>query len=80
MNSLATFQMMMDNIFHEEITQGWLQVYMDDIIIATENDDQLHEAKVRHFLQKLQKHDLFLKPEKCHFHQAEVNYLGVIIG
>jgi hypothetical protein len=79
-NSPATFQTMMDDIFHEEIAQGWLQVYMDDIIIATENNDQLHEAKVRYFLQKLQKHDLFLKPEKCCFHQAEVDYLGVIIG
>jgi L-rhamnose mutarotase len=45
-NSPATFQMMMDDIFHEEIAQGWLQVYMDDIIITTENDDQLHKAKV----------------------------------
>jgi hypothetical protein len=80
MNSLATFQTMMDDIFHEEIAQGWLQVYMDDIIIVTENDDRLHEAKVQHFLQKLQRHNLFLKPEKCHFHQAEVDYLGVIIG
>jgi hypothetical protein len=53
---------------------------MDDIIIAMENNDQLHKAKVWHFLQKLQKHDLFLKLEKCHFHQAEVNYLGAIIG
>jgi hypothetical protein len=52
---------------------------MDDIIITTENDDQLHKAKVWHFLHKLQKHDLFLKPEKCCFHQAEVDYLGVII-
>ena len=24
--------------------------------------------------------DLFLKPEKCHFHRHEVEYLGVIIG
>jgi hypothetical protein len=71
---------MMDDIFHEKITQGWLWVYMNDIIITMENNDQLHEAKVQHFLQKLQKHDLFLKPEKCRFHQAEVDYLGVIIG
>jgi hypothetical protein len=53
---------------------------MDDIIIAMENNDWLHKAKVQHFLQKLQKHNLFLKPEKCHFHQVEVDYLGVIIG
>jgi hypothetical protein len=35
---------------------------------------------VNHFLKKLADHDLFLKPEKCKFHQKEVEYLGVIIG
>jgi len=79
-NSLATFQSMMDDIFQEEIAQGWLRIYMDDTIIATEDNPIEHAAKVRHFLSKLQKHDLFLKPEKCRFHQKEVEYLGVIIS
>ena len=79
-NSPVTFQTMMDDIFHEEIAQGWLRVYMDDVIIATEDDDKQHEEKVRHFLSKLTFNDLFLKPEKCRFHQKEVEYLGVIIG
>ena len=59
---------MMDDIFHEEIAQGWLRVYMDNVIIATEDDDKLHEEKVQHFLSKLTLNDLFLKPEKCRFH------------
>src|SRR6266446_6147712 len=71
---------MMDNIFQEEIAQGWLRIYMDDAIIATENNKKEHAIKVCHFLNKLQKHDLFLKPEKCKFHQKEVKYLGIIIG
>ena len=79
-NSPATFQTMMDDIFHKEIAQGWLRVYMDDIIIATEDNNKLHEEKVWHFLSKLALNDLFLKPEKCWFHQKEVEYLGVIIG
>jgi len=79
-NSLATFQSMMDDIFQEEITQGWLRIYMDNAIIATENNKEEHSARVHHFLSKLQKHDLYLKPEKCKFHQKEVKYLGVIIG
>jgi hypothetical protein len=79
-NSPATFQTMMDDIFQEEIAQGWLRIYMDDAIIATENDEEEHTRRVNHFLEKLAKHDLFLKPEKCQFHQKEVEYLGVIIG
>ena len=53
---------------------------MDDMIIATENDEVLRELCVNHILDKLEKYDLFLKPEKCKFHQCEVEYLDVIIG
>ena len=35
MNSPATFQTMMNMIFAPEIAEGWLIVYMDDILIAT---------------------------------------------
>ncbi len=80
MNSPATFQSMMDDIFQEEIAQGWLRIYMDNAIIATEDNPEEHTVKVCHFLTKLQKHNLFLKPEKCRFHQKEVEYLGIIIG
>jgi len=68
-NSPATFQTMMDDIFQEEIAQGWLRIYMDDMIIATKDDEVLHELRVNHILDKLKKFDLFLKPEKCRFHQ-----------
>ena len=79
-NSPVTFQTMMDDIFQEEVAQGWLRIYMDDMIIATEDDETLHELRVDHILDKLEKYNLFLKPEKCKFHQQEVEYLGVIIG
>jgi len=79
-NSLATFQAMMDDIFQEEIAQGWLHIYMDDTIIATADDNEEHSARVHQFLDKLERNDLYLKPEKCQFHQKEVEYLGVIIG
>jgi len=68
-NSPATFQTMMDDIFQEEVAQGWLCIYMDNMIIATEDDEVLHELHVNHILDKLEKFDLFLKPEKCKFHQ-----------
>jgi hypothetical protein len=57
-----------------------LKIYMDDMIIATEDDKEEHGKKVAHVLQKLLNHNLFLKPEKCQFHKKEVKYLGVIIG
>jgi hypothetical protein len=40
-NSPATFQRMMDGIFAKEITQGWLVVYMDNILIASDTREAL---------------------------------------
>ena len=32
-NSLATFQTMMNNIFWEEVAEGWVIIYMDGILV-----------------------------------------------
>jgi reverse transcriptase-like protein len=79
-NSPTTFQMMMDDIFREEIAQGWLKIYMDDLIIASEDNEALHQQRVDRVLQKIKDHDLFLKVKKCSFHKKQVKYLRVIIG
>ena|SRR6266478_3676803 len=86
-NSPATFQMMMNTIFRTEVVQGWLLVYMDDIVIHTkcETDEMepqhliCHCKYVHHMLHKLKQNDLYLKPEKCDFEQKEIDYLGVIV-
>jgi hypothetical protein len=49
-------------------------------LIATSESLNYHKHKVALILKKLQAHNLFLKPEKCHFHKREVEYLGVIVG
>jgi reverse transcriptase-like protein len=79
-NSPATFQTMMDNIFREKITQGWLKIYMDDLIVASKDDEVIHQQQVEQVLQKIKDHDLFLKAKKCSFHKKQVEYLGDIIG
>jgi hypothetical protein len=80
-NSPATFQTIIDILFHKEIMAGCIIVYMDDILIITESDDiEDHIIMVSKVLKILQDNDLFLKPEKCHFHKREVEYLGVLVG
>jgi hypothetical protein len=32
-NSPATFQSIMNHLFKQEIEEGWLEVYLDDILI-----------------------------------------------
>ena len=78
-NSPATFQMMMNVIFAEEIAEGWLIVYMDDNLVATKDDQEFHNQCIHQMLEKLKKHDLYLKPEKCVFDQKRIEFLGVIL-
>ena len=53
---------------------------MDDILIHTPNDIQLHCCVVNNVLRILADNDLYLKPQKCQFEVTEVEYLGVIIS
>ena len=78
-NSPATFQTMMNDIFHELIMEGVVVVYLDDILIYTETIEE-HRAVTRRVLELLQEHKLFLKPDKCEFEKTRVEYLGVIIS
>jgi hypothetical protein len=78
-NSPATFQSFMNSIFKPLIDRGVVAVYMDDILVFTETNEQ-HTAVVREVLKILRDNNLFLKPEKCVYHQPEVKYLGLIIG
>ena len=79
-NSPATFQSIMDTIFRVEILQGWLKVYMDDLLICgrKENRDEL-VARGCHILRMLQENDLFVRADKCLFFSSKVEFLGFVI-
>jgi len=65
-NSLATFQTMMNNIFWDLIVESTMVVYLDDILIFTKTEEE-HAKAIRRVLQVLQENKLFLCPEKCEF-------------
>jgi predicted aspartyl protease len=77
-NSPATFQHMMDEIFEEELREGWLSVYIDDLLIGATTKEELTERTLR-VLKKLKNNDLFVKPEKCTFSSTKVEFLGVVL-
>ncbi len=79
-NSPSTFQTMMDTIFQDLTATGEVIIYMDDILIATPSNAPHHRQLIHQVLDKLEEHDLFLKPEKCTFEVPEVEYLGLVIG
>jgi hypothetical protein len=80
-NAPAVFQRAMDRIFARLKAKypGCIFVYMDDILIATKNDEQLHEQIVHEVLDMLEQEDYYLKLSKCLFHQTSINYLGIHI-
>src|SRR6201996_108059 len=77
-NSPATFQAMMNSLFHNLIGRGKVVIYLDDILIFSESLED-HECTVAQVLEILHKNKLYLKPEKCNFHKTSIEYLGMII-
>jgi hypothetical protein len=78
-NSPATFQTMMNDIFRDLVAEGVVVVYLDDILIFTETMEQ-HREVTRRVLRLLEENQLFLKPDKCEFEQTKVEYLGAVIS
>jgi len=77
-NSPATFQTMMNDVFRTVIAEGIVVVYLDNILIFTKTEEE-HEQVVQRVLEILAEHKLFLRPEKCEFHQKQIEYLGLVI-
>lgn len=78
-NSPATFQTMMDDIFHDLIMEGVLVVYLDDILIFSKTLEE-HQKVTRRVMELLTKHKLYLRPDKCEFEKTQIKYLGVVIS
>ena len=68
----------MDDIFSDMLDEGWLIIYMDNILIFSKIA-ATHREHIRRVLQHLQENDLYLKPEKCTFEVTETEYLGLNI-
>ncbi|MBW0510520.1 hypothetical protein O181_050235 [Austropuccinia psidii MF-1] len=74
-NAPAHFQRMMDTIFQEKILEGWMVVYIDDIIIYSETweDNVQYIGRV---LSKCTPMNLKILLKKCNFGQQELLALG----
>ncbi len=81
-NSPATFQRTMNHMFREMKMQypNKLFVYMDDILVATNDNLTRHQQIVHQVLDKLEEESYFLRPTKCEFEKEKIDYLGVIIS
>ena len=78
-NAPAVFQHMMNMQFADLIATGMVQVYIDDILIATVNDLKIHRPMVCKVLQHLEDMDMYLKLSKCYFEVHKIEFLGMIL-
>ena len=78
-NSPTTFQAMMNDLLRDLVVEEKVAVFIDDVMVVTETEEE-HNEIVEKVLRRLEKNDLFVKPEKCVWKVKEVGFLGVIIG
>ena len=62
-NALATFQRLMNKVLRQYIGK-FVQVYLDDVIIYSNNLDE-HKRHIKAVFEKIREANLKLKPSKC---------------
>jgi len=62
-NLPATFQTMMNNIFHNLINKGNVAIFIDNVLVGMETKEE-HNELVEEILKRLKEHDLYIKSEK----------------
>ena len=77
-NAPAAFQHFMNNIF-KDLLDITVIVYLDDILIFSDNPKKHHEH-VHKVLQQFQQHGLYSHPNKCCFSTDTVEYLSYILS
>ena len=77
-NAPATFQGYINKILVRKF-DIFVIVYLDDILIYTENPSQAYVKTVHWVLENLRSHDHFANLKKCRFHQDEVRFLGYVV-
>jgi len=78
-NSPATFQAMMNNILRDLINTGEVAVFMDNVLVGTEEEEK-HDGIVEEVLRRMEENNLHVKPEKCVWKVREIDFLGLIMG
>jgi len=78
-NSLATFQVMMNEILRDLINKGKVAAFVDDVLVGTETEEE-HDEIVEEILKRLEENDLYIKLEKCVWKARKIGFLGIVIG
>ncbi|MBW0554237.1 hypothetical protein O181_093952 [Austropuccinia psidii MF-1] len=78
-NAPSHFQRMMNEIFLEEPSEGWLIIYIDDIIFCSKTWEE-PMYRLSRILTKIQSVNMKISLKKCHFEFAELKALGHVVS
>ncbi|CAK6976493.1 hypothetical protein LDENG_00158670%2C partial, partial [Scomber scombrus] len=77
-NAPAVFQTLVNDVLRDMVNK-FVFVYLDDILIFSKSlRDHVHH--VRLVLQRLLENQLYVKAEKCEFHQRSTSFLGFVVS
>ncbi|KAM4694293.1 uncharacterized protein O3C94_004747 [Discoglossus pictus] len=76
-NALSTFQRLVDKLLQGH--QVYAQAYLDDIDIFSQTWED-HLRHITNFMQTISQARLTVRPDKCQWARAEVQYLGHWVG
>ena len=79
MNSLVTFQAVMNELLRDLINTRKVVAFTDNVIVETEDKEEYDEL-VTEIVKRLEENDLYVKLEKCKWKVREVGFLRVVIG
>ncbi|MBW0488034.1 hypothetical protein O181_027749 [Austropuccinia psidii MF-1] len=77
-NAPSHCQRMLNETFPEELSEGWLSIYIDDIIVCSKTWEE-HMYRVR-VMTKIQSVNMKISLKKCHFGFKELKALGHVVS
>ncbi|MBW0585244.1 hypothetical protein O181_124959 [Austropuccinia psidii MF-1] len=78
-NTPSHFQRMMNEILPEELSEGWLIIYIDDIIVCSKTWEE-HMYRLSRGLRKIQSVNMKTSLRKCHFGFKELKAMGHVVS
>ncbi|MBW0572075.1 hypothetical protein O181_111790 [Austropuccinia psidii MF-1] len=78
-NAPSHFQRMMNKIFPEELSEAWLIIYIEDIIVCSKTWEE-HMYRLSRGLTKIQSISMKICLNNCHFGLKELKALGHVVS
>ena len=69
----------MNKLLRDLINTRKVAAFIDNVIVGMEMEEG-HDEIVAEVIRRLEKNNLYMKPEKCKWKVREIGFLGVVIG